>query len=145
MKIPSCLAPCAPQGSRLENTAPTRSWRLSRALCLWSDSFTTWESSRRTPASPRRRKEKLYADNKSSLLVQTYRSAALNEVLYNQKVKNFLLGCFVFDSVCVFCVQLEAFDVSICPELQQQLSTVVQELGVNVPPPVSHLIIHPMT
>eukprot|EP00064_Thunnus_orientalis_P025592 superscaffoldBa00013338_g25983 len=34
---------------------------------------------------------------------------------------------------------LEAFDVNVCPDLQQKLSTVVQELGVTVPPPVSHL------
>uniref|UniRef100_A0A3Q1EAL2 RNA helicase n=1 Tax=Acanthochromis polyacanthus TaxID=80966 RepID=A0A3Q1EAL2_9TELE len=30
---------------------------------------------------------------------------------------------------------LEAFDVSVSPDLQQQLSSVVQELGVHIPPP----------
>lgn len=43
----------------------------------------------------------------------------------------------MFDCVCV--VQLEAFEVNVSPELQQQLNSVVQELGVQVPPPVSHL------
>lgn len=38
----------------------------------------------------------------------------------------------------VFCVQLEPFEVSVAPDLQQQLASVVQELGVHIPPPVSH-------
>lgn len=37
----------------------------------------------------------------------------------------------------VFCVQLEVFQVTVAPDLQQQLAGVVQELGVHVPPPVS--------
>lgn len=37
----------------------------------------------------------------------------------------------------VFCVQLEAFQVGVSPDLQQRLSSVVQELGVHIPPPVS--------
>lgn len=38
---------------------------------------------------------------------------------------------------CVFCVQLEVFQVNVAPDLQQQLVAVVQELGVHIPPPVS--------
>lgn len=38
-----------------------------------------------------------------------------------------------------FCVQLEACDVTVSPDLQQQLCSVVQELGVQIPPPVSLL------
>lgn len=37
----------------------------------------------------------------------------------------------------VFCVQLEAFQVGVSPDLQQRLSSVVQELGVHIPPRVS--------
>lgn len=40
---------------------------------------------------------------------------------------------------CVFSVQLEAFEVSVSPDLQQQLASFMQELGVNIPSPVSHL------
>lgn len=34
-------------------------------------------------------------------------------------------------------MQLEVFEVDISPDLQQQLASVVQELGVSVPPAVS--------
>lgn len=34
--------------------------------------------------------------------------------------------------------QLEAFEVNVSADLRQQLASVVQELGVTVPPPVSH-------
>ncbi|XP_010784579.1 ATP-dependent RNA helicase A-like, partial [Notothenia coriiceps] len=34
---------------------------------------------------------------------------------------------------------LEPFDVSVSADLQQQLAAVVQELGVQIPPPVSPL------
>lgn len=37
----------------------------------------------------------------------------------------------------VLFAQLEAFEVNVSPDLQQQLACVVQELGVSVPPPVS--------
>lgn len=40
-----------------------------------------------------------------------------------------LIGCF--------CPQLEAFEVQVAPDLQQNLVAVVQELGVHIPPPVS--------
>ena len=39
----------------------------------------------------------------------------------------------------VFCVQLEVYEVNVSPDLQQQLASVVQELGVDIPSPVSHL------
>lgn len=35
-----------------------------------------------------------------------------------------------------FWIQLGAFEVHVSPELQQQLESVVQELGVSIPPPV---------
>lgn len=41
------------------------------------------------------------------------------------------------ESLLLFCVQLEAFEVKVSPDLQQQLTSVVQELGVTVPPAVS--------
>lgn len=37
---------------------------------------------------------------------------------------------------CGFWFQLEAFEVNVSPDLQQQLVSVVQELGVSIPPPV---------
>lgn len=39
----------------------------------------------------------------------------------------------------MFSVQLEAFEVSVAPDLQQQLASFIQELGVQIPAPVSHL------
>lgn len=39
----------------------------------------------------------------------------------------------------VILAQLEAFEVNVSPDLQQQLACVVQELGVSVPPPVSRM------
>lgn len=89
-KVTAVSAPSVVQGSRLESTAPTRSWRLSRALCLWSDSFTTWESSRRTQESPRRRKEKLCVSRRSVAVLETFHASS---------------RMFVFHSVlsCVLC------------------------------------------
>lgn len=37
----------------------------------------------------------------------------------------------------VLSVQLEVFEVNLSPDLQQQLASVSQELGVQIPPPVS--------
>lgn len=41
------------------------------------------------------------------------------------------------ESLSLFHVQLEPYDVNVSPDLQQQLNTVVEELGIQVPPPVS--------
>lgn len=64
--------------------------------------------------------------------VRLQRPADLSETV-NRKV-------FVFDSCRpVFCLQLEVYEVNVSPDLQQQLASVVQELGVDIPSPVSHL------
>ena len=48
-------------------------------------------------------------------------------------------GVIACVSLCVscVCVQLEAYEVSVTPDLQQQLAGVVEELKVQIPPPVS--------
>ncbi len=49
------------------------------------------------------------------------------------------VGCLCFTACFrVFCVQLEVFEVSVSPDLQQQLASFIQELGVHIPSPVSH-------
>lgn len=44
--------------------------------------------------------------------------------------QSLLFPCFVF--------QLEVYEVNVSPDLQQNLTNVVHELGVQIPPPVSH-------
>lgn len=103
------------QESQLESTAQTRSWQLSHVLCPWFDSCTTWGSSRRTLASQRKRMEKPYVHVGCGKLIQA-----------------------PVDDKCVFCVQLEAYEVNVSPDLQQQLLSVIQELGIHILPPVSY-------
>lgn len=108
-----------PQRSRPGSTAPTRSWRPSPAPSPWSGSSTTWASSRRTPGSPRRRRARRYGPTRrppGSVPEQNL-------------------------TICFFRPQLETYEVSVAPELQQQLAAVVQDLGVHIPPPVSPLTV----
>lgn len=106
----------------LVSMAPIKSWPPSRALFPWSVSCTISASSRLSRDRPRRKMERRWVEH-------------LAHVQRSRTVLGWY-GLTVFGDVTIFC-QLEVYNVNVSDELKHQLRSVIQELGIQVPPPVS--------